>query len=335
MFDANTSLEVRGVFLDLSKAFDKVWHNGLMCKLKSLGICRKYYGLIHSFLNDRHQRVILKGQCSNWSKIKVGVPQGSILEPLLFFVYINDLPEGLTTNAKLFADDTSFFSVFLDSMSSSVLLNNELLKISQWVYQWKMIFNPDVSKQTQEVVFSCKGITANHKTVYFNNDPVIRENFQKHLGLVFDSKLNFSGHINEKIKKATKGINVIKKMNLTLPWSSLLTKYKSFVRPHLEYSDVIYDQVNNSNLSDKIGSVQDNAVLAITSAIKGTPNEKLYQELQLESLGNRRWLRRMSYLYKIISNKLPPYLYELIPPLQRSDRYPGCSKILRGRTELF
>ena len=78
-FDANPSLEVRGVFLDLSKAFDKVWHDGLMYKLKCLGICGKYYGLIHSFLNDRHQRVVLNGQCSNWSKIKAGVPQGSIL----------------------------------------------------------------------------------------------------------------------------------------------------------------------------------------------------------------------------------------------------------------
>ena len=143
--------------------------------------------------------MVLNDQCSNWSKIKAGVPQGSILEPLLFLVYINELPEGLTTNAKLFADDTSLFSVVYDSTLSSVSLNNDLLKISQWAYQWKMTFNPDVSKQAQEVVFSSKGITTNHATVYFNNDPVIRENFQKHLGLFLDSKLNLSGHINEKI----------------------------------------------------------------------------------------------------------------------------------------
>ena len=158
---------------------------------------------------------------------------------------------------------------------------------------------------------------------YFNNDPVIRENIQKHLGLFLDSKLNFSGHINEKIKKATKGINVIRKMNLPLPQSSLLTIYKSFVRPHLDYGDVIYDQPNNSSLSDKIESVQYNAVLAISGAIRGTSKEQLYQELGLESLKNRRWLRRMSYLYKIVSTKFPPYLYDLIPPLQRSHGYPG------------
>ena len=104
-------------------------------------------------LNDRHQRVVLNGQCSKWSKIKAALPQGSILGPLFFLVYINDLPERLTTNAKLFADKTSLFSVVHNSTLSSVSLNNDLLKISQWAYLWKMTFNPHVSKQTHEFVF--------------------------------------------------------------------------------------------------------------------------------------------------------------------------------------
>ena len=93
-------------------------------------------------------------------------------------------------------------------------------------------------------------------------------------------------------------------MKLLLPRSSLSTIYKSFVRPHRNYGDVIDDQPNNSSLSDKIVSVQRNAVLAITSAFSGISKEKLYQELGLESLKNRRWLRRMSYLYKIILTSL-------------------------------
>ena len=334
-FDANPSLDVRGVFLDLSKAFDRVWHDGLMYKLKTLGICGNYYGLIHSFLSGRHQRVVLNGQSSKWSHIKAGVPQGSILGPLLFLVYINDLPEGLTTSAKLFADDTSLFSVVHDSAASTAFLNDDLLKISRWAYQLKMISNPDASKQAQEIVFSRKTNASNHATIYFNNVPMIRDNIQKHLGLFLDSKLSFFDHINEKIKKATKGVNVIRKMNLLLPRSSLLTIYKSFVRPRLDYGDVIYDQPNNSRLSDKIESVQYNASLAITGAIRGTSKEKLYQELGLESLKDRRWLRRMSYLYKIISTKLPLYLYELIPPLERSHRYPSCFQTFRCRTTFF
>ena len=124
-------------------------------------------------------------------------------------------------------------------------------------------------------------------------------------------------------------------MNLLLPHASLLALYKSFVRPHLDYGNVIYDQPNNSCLSDIIESVQYNAALVITGAIRGTSKEKLYQELRLESLKDRRWLRRMSYLYKIISIKLPPYLYELIPPLQRSHRYPSCFQTFRCRTTFF
>ena len=112
-------------------------------------------------------------------RLKADVLQGSILGTLLFLVYINDLPEGLTTNAKLFADDTSLYSVVHDSTLSSVSLNNDLLKISQRLCQWEMIFNPDVSKQAQEVVYSRKGFTTNHATVYFNNDLVIRKNFPK------------------------------------------------------------------------------------------------------------------------------------------------------------
>ena len=159
-----------------------------MYKLKTLGICGNYYGLIHSFLSDRHQRVVLNGQSSKWSHIKAGVPQGSILGPLLFLVYINDLPEGLTTSAKLFADDTSLFSVVHDSAASSAFLNDDLLKISRWAYQQK-IFNSDASKQAEEITFSHKANASNHEIVYFNNVPMIRENIQQHLGLFLDSKL--------------------------------------------------------------------------------------------------------------------------------------------------
>ena len=109
-------------------------------------ICGKYFGLMDIFLSDRFQRVLLNGQTSKWSQIKAGVLQGSILGPLLFLVYINDLPERLTSNVKLFADDTSIFSVVRDSSSSSLSLNEDLSKISQWGYKWKMLFNPDISK---------------------------------------------------------------------------------------------------------------------------------------------------------------------------------------------
>ena len=105
----DNGLEVRGVFLDIFKAFDKVWHDGLIYKLKQNGIKDKLLCLLIDFLKNRQQRVVLNGQSSSWTKVNAGVPQGSILGPLLFLIYINDLPNGLQSNLKLFADDTFFY----------------------------------------------------------------------------------------------------------------------------------------------------------------------------------------------------------------------------------
>ena len=99
-------LEVRGVFLDISKAFDKVWHEGLIYKLKQNGVNGNLLETLTNFLNDRKQRVVLSGQHSKWENIEAGVPQGSILGPLIFLIYINDLPDNLISNSKLFVDDT-------------------------------------------------------------------------------------------------------------------------------------------------------------------------------------------------------------------------------------
>ena len=151
------------------------------------------YGLMHSFLSDRHQRVVLNGQSSKWSHIKAEVPQGSILRPLLILVYINDLSEGLTTSAKLLQVISHFFSVVHDSAASAAFLDDDLLKISRWAYQWKMIFNPDAPKQTQEIVISRKANASNHT------------NIQRHLGLFLDFKLSFFDHINKKLKRLLKG----------------------------------------------------------------------------------------------------------------------------------
>ena len=116
-------LEVRSIFLDIAKAFDKVWHDGIIFKLTQNGISGNLLNLLRDFLNERKQRVILNGQFSTWKNVSAGVPQGSILGPLLFLIYINDLTEDLSTNAKLFADDTSLFSVIHDIQTSANNLN--------------------------------------------------------------------------------------------------------------------------------------------------------------------------------------------------------------------
>ena len=160
--------EVRGVFLDISKAFDKVWHKGIIFKLQQNGISGKLLRVLSDFLKDRKQRVILNGQFSSWTSVNAGVPQGSILGPLLFLIYINDLTDGLSSNAKLFADDTSLFSVIHDVDASANELNNDLYQINKWAFQWKMSFNPDPSKQAQEIIFSRKTKKICHPLLCFN-----------------------------------------------------------------------------------------------------------------------------------------------------------------------
>ena len=189
--------EVRGVFLDKSKGFDKVWHQGLHYKLRRNGISDKLLNTLTDFLDSRTQRVILNGQYSSWAKVEAGVPQGSILGPLLFLIYINDLSENLASNPKLFADDTSLFSVVKNVDASNIDLNNDLKKISKWAFQWKMNFNPDPTKQAQELIFSRKVQTTNHPPLFFNENVVPQTTLQKHLEMFLDSKLNFSEHFKK------------------------------------------------------------------------------------------------------------------------------------------
>ena len=159
-FNCNPTLETRAVFLDISKALDKVWQEGLVFKLKSVGISGNLLTLMESFLSERYQRVLLNGQSSERATINAGVPQGSILGPLLFLIYINDLSNGINSNfginSKLFADDTSIFSTVYAPNTTADSLNKDLQKISEWAYKWKMSFNPDPTKQAQEITFFLK-----------------------------------------------------------------------------------------------------------------------------------------------------------------------------------
>ena len=134
-FDANLSLDTRGVFLDISKAFDRVWHDRLIFKLKSYGVTGPILLLIQDFLSGRSQRVVLDGQASEWTNISAGVPQGSILGPLFFLIYINDLPLEIISNIKIFADDSSLFSFILDQIRCSIEMNDDMQKVSEWARQ--------------------------------------------------------------------------------------------------------------------------------------------------------------------------------------------------------
>ena len=200
-----------------------------------------------------------------------------------------------------------------------------------------MIFNPDLSKQAQEVIFSRKTNKINHPTTTFNTITVAHTSYQKHLGLYLDEKLNFNYRINVKISKGNKGIGIIKRLSHILPRKSLITIYKSFIRPHLDYCDVIYDQPNNESFCSKIEWIQYNAALAITGAIRGTSQTKLYNELGLESLKFRRWFRWLCTFLKIKIYDKPQYLLNKIPSSQihYNTRNAGQVETYFCRTDIF
>ena len=175
-------LEVRSIYLDMSKAFDKVWHEGLIFKLEQNGIEGKLLNLFKNYLSNRKQRVVLNGMESNWGEIKAGVPHGSVLGPLLFLIYINDLEDGIKSNVKFFADDTSLFSIVKDPDVSFDMLQHDLDSITEWAHQWKMSFNPDPSKPAEEILFSHKKSRPYHPPLEFNNIEVKRVTEHKYLG---------------------------------------------------------------------------------------------------------------------------------------------------------
>ena len=183
------SVYMTSVFLNISKAFDKVWHEGLIFKLKQNDISGELLHILSDFVSSRKQKVALNGQNSSWTNVHAGVPQGSILGPLLFLIYINDLSDNLTSNAKLFADDTSLFSVVHNVNTSAKELNDDLKEVNKWAFQWKTSFNPDPSKQAQEVIFSRKSKRSTHPHLVFNNN--VSPNYsQKHLCVILDFKLH-------------------------------------------------------------------------------------------------------------------------------------------------
>ena len=149
------------------------------------------------------------------------------------------------------------------------------MKISNWAFQWKMRFNPDPNKQAQEVIFSRKINKIDHPPLYFNQNLVKSSSTHKHLGMVLDTRLDFNLHLKNVQNKVNKTIGLLRKLQNTLPRTSLITIFKSFIRPHLDYGDIIYDRAYNTSFHQNIESIQYNAALAITGAVRRTSREEL------------------------------------------------------------
>ena len=186
--------EIRVVFLDISKAFDRVWHGGLCHKLQKCGIRGNLLSWFSDYLSDRAQRVVIKGQYSEWLTLNAGVPQGSVLGPLLFLVFINDLAYVVRhCQIRMFADDTCLFISVDNREDAANLLNQDLAGIQHWSEQWLVTFSPS---KTESMIVSNKTNIDNHPTVYLNNTPIKEVKFHKHLGITLSHNLRWSKHID-------------------------------------------------------------------------------------------------------------------------------------------
>ena len=204
-----------------------------------------------------------------------------------------------------------------------------------------MFFNPDLNKQATEVLFSRIVDSDDHPKLTFNGNQIQRCSSQTHLGLILDNKLDFNKHLDEKINKSNKIIGMMKKLSTSVSRRSLLTIYKSLVRPILDYGGIIYDKTHKGSFIEKIERVQYNASLVITGAFKGTSRERLYQELGLESLKDRRWRRKMCcFFYKIVKGLSPKYLTSYLqlhynPIYQTRSTAENIVKLTASRTVNF
>ena len=171
--------------------------------------------ILEDFLSHRKQRVVLNGQCFSWFDICAGASQGSILGALLFLIYINDLSNDIKTKFKLFTDDSSLFSAVHDIDTSANDSNHDLEKISELAFQWKIKFNLDPTKQTQEKIFSKKKLFLSTPVVCFKKTPV--NSTATHGGMIFDSKLSYENHLQSALI-----ICLLRKLQSTLPRKSLL-----------------------------------------------------------------------------------------------------------------
>ena len=300
--------EVYIVFCDISKAFDRVWHDGLIYKLKRVGINGILLDWFKNYLTDRKQRVTINGQSSSWGKICAGVPQGSVLGPLLFIVYINDIVENIGSNIKLFADDTAIYIDVEKTEEGEIMLNRDLDTLDKWSKQWLVSFN---IKKTKAMNISLKCNKSNPNLIFQNESLHIDDN-HKHLGIMLDNRLSWNTHIQSIANRAMKHIDVMKRLRWKLDRNTLEIIYKSYVRPVMEYGCVIWNNCSNENV-EILENIQLEAARIVTGAIRNTWHDNLYEETGWEKLSDRRKRQNLLLFHKMFYGTAPTYLQELVP----------------------
>ncbi|MCG8047037.1 MAG: reverse transcriptase domain-containing protein [Candidatus Thiodiazotropha endolucinida] len=297
--DQGDSVDV--VYLDFKKAFDKVPHQRLLKKLQGYGISGHIHEWVKDFLSDRKQRVVVNGSQSDWSNVSSGIPQGSVLGPVLFLIYINDLPDVITAFVKLFADDAKVYDVVrrrdpIDTATNKI--QSSLNGSVKWAEDWLMFFNPTKCHHLQvgnfeiPTTYTMKSGAETHE--------IIKVKHEKDLGVTIDSKLTFREHITTKVNLANRNLGIIFRTFTYLDQEIFLNLYKSLVRPHLEYSTPVWSPFYKKDRII-IENVQRRATRLVPS-LKGLTYTQRLKQLGLPTLEYRRERADLIQVYKIIHN---------------------------------
>ncbi|XP_065296698.1 uncharacterized protein [Dermacentor albipictus] len=294
------------IFLDYSKAFDKVSHKLLLHKLQLMNIDPKLLAWIECFLKNRSQYVSANNLNSHSNPVHSGVPQGSVLGPLLFLIYINDLPSSVSSHIHLFADDCVIFRE-ITSSDDVTALQTDLNAISLWCKTWLMELNITKCKSLR-VSRTCNSIPT------YSLDHVLLESVSsyKYLGVHITSTLTWSAHITFIINNANRMLGYIRRNFSKAPSSLKLLLYKTLIRPKLEYAASIWDP-HHENLIHSLEMVQNNSVRFILSNYNRTASiSSMKSSLNLPSLASRRKAFRICLFHKMFHH--PHLRSELIPP---------------------
>ena len=287
------------LFLDYSKAFDSVPHQRLIKQVESFGIHGSALAWIAAFLTDRRQQVRANGELSDFKPVLSGVPQGSILGPVLFTLYVNDIPTEIETIISMYADDTKIYNA-ITSESSITSLKSDLRKLESWAQIMQMKFHPAKCKVMHLGKHNTKE-TYQMRTEDGKLHNLEETEIEKDLGVEVDNKLKFSPHVQTKVNKANKVLGCLKRTFKHLNKEVFTMLYKSLVRPHLEYASCIWSPHLKRD-QDMIEKVQRRATKLVPE-LKNLPYISRLQELNLPTLKYRRRRADIIETYRIMTNQ--------------------------------
>ena len=295
------------IFLDIKKAFDRVYLPGLLYKLESAGVRGRALQWFRNFLQNRCQRTMIGQSVSSVEYLHAGVPQGAILSPLLFSLYMNDITAFTNGDVNLFADDTSAFTVSDSVADLQCSLQTVADELSSWFSNWALTIN--VTKTA--VMVLCGRRSVPQISIHINGNEIQQVNVHKHLGVHIDSHLSWSYHISAIINKGSSKLGLLRRLRLRLPPLVIQTLFLTCIRPALEYGSVAWSGLGKSN-SERLERLQRTAARLITGTrvYEHLPRQLLLARAGLDRLDDRRYVKCGIIGFKLIYRKerLPGHL---------------------------